>query len=91
MKAEIDRRESNRARLQAFFEAHPLVWIQPKDGLEEAGGRYAWRSRLPQVRKRIAGVVEWNGVNGSGTAYRFLPFRPLGRSAEVARNQLGLW
>ena len=91
MKPELDRRESLTTRLQAFFEAHPYEWITPKQGLEQAGGRYAWRSRLPKVRKTISGVVEWNGVNGPGTAYRFLPFVPLARSAETYVDQQSLF
>jgi hypothetical protein len=82
MKKELARRESNADRLQAFFEANPERWIQPKDGLEQAGGRYAWRSRLPKVRKRIAGEVVWNGVNGAGTAYMYRPYIPIARSHE---------
>jgi hypothetical protein len=84
---EIQRRESNTDKLLRFFLEHPLVWIQPKHGLEQAGGRYAWRSRLPKVRRKMTvqglGVVEWNGINGEGTAYMFKPYRPLGRDAST--------
>lgn len=80
---EVTRRQFNADRLQAFFEQHPMVWIEPKHGLEQAGGRYAWRSRLPKVRKRIAGVIVWNKVNGPGTAYMFTPYVPQGRDAST--------
>lgn len=79
---EQERRESHTVKLLAFFEAHPEEWIQPKDGLEQAGGRYAWRSRLPRVRRLIEGVILWNGVNGAGTAYMYTPYVPIPRSHE---------
>lgn len=88
---ELQRRESNSDKLRAFFEQHPGEWIQPKDGLEQAAGRYAWRSRLPKVRRDLkhdnAGVIEWNKQNGPGTAYRFLPYRPIGSDAATPRTE----
>ncbi len=86
LSAELARRESNADRVLAFFEQHPMVWIEPKHGLEQAGGRYAWRSRLTAVRRRIAGTIVWNKVNGPGTAYMFRPYEPLGPRADQYRE-----
>jgi hypothetical protein len=83
---EHQRRQSNEDRLLAFFEAHPMVWIEPKHGLEQAAGRYAWRSRLPKVRKRIQGVIRWNHKNGEGTAYMFTPYVPIAPPADQPRS-----
>ncbi len=38
-------------RLEAFFRAHPLQWIDGKQLGEIAGG-YGWRTRCSDLRKR---------------------------------------
>jgi hypothetical protein len=38
-------------RLEAFFLAHPGEWIDGRR-LEAVAGRYAWRSRVSDLRKR---------------------------------------
>jgi hypothetical protein len=45
-------------RLERFFLEHPNTWIDGKD-LAGTAGTYAWRSRVSDVRKRLA---PW-GVN----------------------------
>lgn len=86
MKAEFQRRRSAREDLADLFLAHPGEWIAWSDIAEIAGG-CAWRTRISdcrlQFKKAGSGVIEWNRKLSS--AYRFLPYRPLGPSAESKR------
>lgn len=91
MKHELQRRQSLEDRLLAFIVSHPRRWLAWYE-LAEHGGQ-AWRSRLPQIRQRLAArgyVVEWNKQNGNDSAY-MLRERPLARSADQVIEQVGLF
>lgn len=84
VKAEIARRASIEAELEAWIRSHELgAEIFTTDLVKCFGG--AVRSRLVQVRQKLAAdglAFVWNGKNGSAAAYQFRPIQ-LGRSAEV--------
>jgi len=46
-----DRGASLTDRLEAFFRAHPGIWVDGRR-LAEVAGCYAWRSRVSDVRRR---------------------------------------
>lgn len=43
---------SRTARLAAFLQAHPDQWHDGAGIIAEIAGRYAWRSRLSDARRR---------------------------------------
>jgi hypothetical protein len=91
MKAELARRQSLEDALYAYILAHPRSWL-PWSALASCGGQ-AWRSRLPQVRARLADldlVFVWNGRNGNASAY-MLRAAPLGRDAAEQIAQVSLF
>lgn len=45
-------RESKTQRVAAYFQAHPLEWIDG-DALRPFGGKYAYRTRISNCRKRL--------------------------------------
>lgn len=87
--SEATRRSSNKQKLRAHFEAHPLVWLNASD-LEAYGGRQAWRTRLSELRKTLEkdnlGTIENRLTHDAlghvvASAYRYLPWKPIGRDA----------
>lgn len=81
---EIQRRQSNADKVWAVFEARPTRWIHWRR-FAAVGGACAWRTRIADVRARVkslGGVIEHNG-SITRSAYRYLPYTPLGRSADV--------
>src|SRR5678816_2014706 len=68
-------------KLEAHFRAHPLQWISILD-LMKIGGP-SWRSRIVNDLRQKRGLnVPWNHDNRA-SAYRFIPWVQLGRSADV--------
>jgi hypothetical protein len=68
-------------RLEAHFRAHPLIWVSLPE-LMQIGGP-SWRSRIANdLRQKRQLNVVWNKSNLQ-SAYMFLPYVPLGRSADV--------
>ena len=49
-----------RAKVRAYFMAHPDEWVSADD-LARIGGRYAWRTRVSDVR-RLDGLTIVNRV-----------------------------
>jgi hypothetical protein len=79
--SEIERRQFFADRLQAYFKAHPLVWISILE-LSKIGG-LSWRSRIAcDLRPKRGMTITWNNSN-KDSAYMFTPYKPLGRSAET--------
>ena len=61
-------------RVEAWFRAHPGVWV---DGLTLAkfGGAYAWRSRVSDCRLKLGMRIDnWQRRerNGVSSRYRFV-------------------
>jgi len=83
--------EHRKTRVQAvveLFQARPKEWITAHT-LAHVGGFCAWRSRVADARKILArdgGIVEWNGEQIE-SAYRFLPYTPLGKDPAQYREQ----
>lgn len=72
----------------AYVTARPRIWIEARE-LAKVGGFCAWRTRISEARKVIEGrgdgTIEWNGKTRE-SAYRYLPYVPLGPSAETDRS-----
>ena len=81
---EHQRRQSLAAKLEAFLKARPGEWISMQE-LAQVGGIGGWRTRLSELGRRKVDplYVVHNGKNGAASAHRYLPWRPLGRSADV--------
>lgn len=78
--SEANRWQSNKQKLRAHFEAHPLQWLLAAD-LEAYGGRQAWRTRLSELRKTFEkenlGTIENHLTHNAlghvvASAYRYL-------------------
>ncbi len=84
---ELARRQSNRNRLITLFRSRPLEWISWVM-LGEFAGNLAWRTRVSDARKalRVSGRVEWNRST-TDSRYRYVPYIPLGPSAETPRER----
>ena len=58
-------RHSFTADVLAYFKARPNVWIDAGT-LQDIGGRFASRTRISEVRKRLEkageGTIEWRGT-----------------------------
>ena len=80
------------ARLRAYFEARPRLWVTA-DQLVKVGGLCAWRSRLSELRVTLERegdwTLEWNG-NAKASAYRLVE-KPIGRRAEERLTQKALF
>ena len=82
--SEITRRQSNTDRVLAVFRAHPGRWLHWRR-FEKVGGACAWRSRIADARRILkaeGGIVE-NNDSIKRSAYRYLPYVPAGRAADV--------
>ena len=93
---ELEDRKAHCAILAAHFQAHPLVEFTPADLKALVGDNY--QQRISELRKspgpmRIENVPKWETIapkspNGKprkrklSGSYIFLPFRPIGRSAD---------
>lgn len=69
--------------LVAYFIARPGVWIEAHE-LARVGGFCSWRTRVSEARKQLqesGADIEWNG-KARQSAYRYRPFKAIGRSAE---------
>ena len=91
MNAELQRRASLEDRLYAYIVANPRRWLSARDMRPVAGD--AWRSRLVQVRVRLATLgytFDWNKKNGAAAAY-MLRGAPLGRDSTQPVSQAGLF
>lgn len=100
--SEANRWQSNKQKLRAHFEAHPLQWLLAAD-LEVYGGRQAWRTRLSELRKTLEkehlGTIENHLTHNAlghvvASAYRYLPWKPIGRDAgthALRESQPILW
>jgi len=87
----IDVQQQGAARVLAMFRAHPLEWIDWREFQRIAP--CAWRTRISDARKRLrldGGQVEWN-KQVRASAYRYVPYRPLGRDAGQAISQPALF
>jgi hypothetical protein len=79
------------ARVIALFVAQPLQWIDWREFQRIAP--CAWRTRISDARKRLkleGGQIEWN-KQVRASAYRYVPYRPLGRDAGRVINQPALF
>jgi hypothetical protein len=90
MKDELNRRANRTDLIEALFRSQPNTWILIYE-LAKVGGLGGWRTRCSQCRTERAMNIEWNGRNGNGSAYRFIPYQPLGRSAETQIDQKTLF
>ncbi len=89
-RADLDRRAFYADALDTYFRAHPLMWI-PLPTLLDIGGP-SWRSRIAcDLRKKRQMTITWNR-DPLQSAYMFIPYVPLGRSADVETSgQRSLW
>lgn len=91
MKEELSRRQSHTEQVLALFRQNPLRWLHWRR-IEKVGGACAWRTRISDARKIAAkdgGRIEHNG-SVARSAYRFVPYQPLGPDAATDRTQLRL-
>ncbi len=84
---ELVRRQSLSSRLEGYLKARPGVWVTMAE-LAAVGGLGGWRTRLSELGRREIDPlrIEWNGRNGSLSAHRFVPWEPIGRSADQYRE-----
>lgn len=100
---EIQRRQGNTAKVLALLRANPRVWLKAEHFMDLAGA-LAWRTRISDARKIIeaeGGKLENRQTyvrKGDGeqemicviSEYRYLPYQPLGRSADMPSVQPSL-
>lgn len=81
-------RQTYTQKVIALFKSRPLEWLTVQE-LAQVGGFAAWRSRISDARQILeaeGGTLEWNHKIRL-SAYRWLPYRKLGRdSAEPDRQ-----
>lgn len=83
LRAELQRRKKATSAVWALFQARPLVWLHWQRFA--ALSPCAWRTRISDARhkvKALGGGIEWNR-SVTRSAYRYLPYQPLGRPADV--------
>lgn len=78
------RRASLASKLEELLKSRPGEWI-PMADLAKVGGIGGWRTRLSELRLERDMRIDWNGKNGAASCHRFLPYAPLGRSADVPK------
>ena len=86
---ELERRESYLDAVEALFRSQPLVWIGWR-AVAKVGGACAWRSRIAECRTKRDMLIDWNR-NCRESAYRFKPFRSLGRDSTLPTPDLPLF
>lgn len=92
MRDELTRRRVAARKVLAFLLANPSRWLSWKRFVS-LGGACAWRSRISDARKVVeadGGRLEWNGRTRR-SAYRYLPYVPLGRDASTPTTQASLF
>lgn len=75
-------RQTYTAKVIALFQSRPKEWIEVHE-LAAVGGFAAWRTRVSEARESLergGGTLEWNHKQRQ-SAYRYLPWTPLGRDA----------
>ena len=82
--SERERRQNCSMKLEALLKSRPGEWIPIRE-LAAAGGIGGWRTRLSEMglRKVDPLHLEHNGKNGAASCHRYLPWKPLGRAADV--------
>jgi len=90
MNDEIVRRESLSDALERCLKNQPGVWLSMSE-LAAVGGLGGWRTRLSELRRKRSMHIEHNGKNGAASRHRYLPYPPLGRSAESSTGYLPLF
>jgi len=85
---ELERRESLKSRLERLFRSRPREWISMTD-LALVGGVGGFRTRISELnlREKNPMLIEWNGLNGARSAHRYVPYVPLGPSADAPRER----
>ncbi len=84
LSAELVRRQCFADQLEAYFRAHPLVWISILELQKLTLGGPSWRSRIVEdLREKRSMDIPWN-KSSRESAYMFRPDGPaLGRDAAV--------
>jgi hypothetical protein len=90
MKAELARRESLTDALERCLKSQPGVWLSMSE-LAAVGGLGGWRTRLSELRRLRSMHIEHNGMNGSKSRHRYLPWTPLARDASEYTTTLPLF
>jgi hypothetical protein len=93
MKAEHQRRQSNRDDVAEYFKAHASEWV-PASALAAVGGILAWRTRVSDCRRQLGMFIEnkLEHVDEPGgtfyvlSSYRYLPHEPIGPPADEYRE-----
>ncbi len=86
MKDELQRRQRIASATWVLLQQHPGRWLHWRRFFRLAP--CAWRSRISDARKqakKIGATVEWNR-SITRSAYRYLPYVPLGRPADQYRE-----
>ncbi len=87
---ELVRRKSHTDMVLELFRAHPMTWL-PWQEIADVGGACAWRTRVSDARKVLeaeGGQIENRLLqNSARSAYRYVPYVPLGPSAETPRER----
>jgi len=103
MRAEMERRKGNTTKVLELLRANPRVWIKAEHFMDLAGAM-AWRTRISDARKvieREGGKLENRQTHVRRgdpdrevafivSEYRYLPYQPLGRSADQPSVQPSL-
>lgn len=93
--AELSDRASQRQKVRAYLESHPCQ-IVSQQTLKQISGADAVRNRIGELRRGECGEapmhIETVYEDGSKLAsYRFVPWVPLGRSADMPTEQPALF
>ncbi len=83
LSAELVRRQKVASATWTLFQARSSRWLHWKRFARLAP--CAWRSRISDARKEAkaqGGTIEWNR-SITRSAYRYLPYEPLGRDASI--------
>lgn len=91
MKAELERRIGVARQVWTIFQNRPGIWIHWRRFYQLAP--LAWRTRISDARRfaeTAGGRIEWN-ESITRSAYRYLPYQPLGRDAAERVTQKSLF
>ncbi len=87
MRDELQRRASLASQLEAYLKGRPGQWVTMAE-LAAVGGLGGWRTRLSELGRRPVDPmrIEHNGKSGNASRHRFVPWEPVGPSADQYRE-----
>ena len=87
---ELERRQSIADTLEQHFKANVGRWISIGELSKMVGSAFGSRIRCDLKPKRGMNIV-WNKQNGAKSAYRYLPYSPLGPDATEPMREVTLF